>query len=97
MKMKLNRPQVVGGRTYGPGEIEVSGAVAKALKGEELPASAPQSSGSDGLPADFPYGEILAGSRFATLSAIRAASDEELLAVDGIGEARLKEIRKAAK
>lgn len=47
------------------------------------------------LPDDFPERELLIGTAFKTLEALKAASDEELLAVDGIGPAKLKAIRAA--
>jgi|ERR1051325_642130 hypothetical protein len=49
------------------------------------------------LPEDFPMRELLAESGYASIEAVKAASDEDLLAIDGIGDARLKDIRKASK
>lgn len=93
-KMNLKRIQVVAGVAYGPGEVEVDDAVAKRLKGENLPAPAKES-GSGGLAEDFPYRDLLVGAGFKSAQSVRDASDEQLMAIDGIGEARLKEIRKA--
>ena len=45
------------------------------------------------LPADFPERDLLIGTTFTSLEALKAATDEELLAVDGIGPAKLKAIR----
>ena len=55
------------------------------------PAAAPRPAAS--LPEDFPERDLILGTPFTTLEAISAASDEELLAVDGIGPAKLKAIR----
>jgi hypothetical protein len=53
-KMRLERPQVVGGKVYGRGEVEVDDSVARMLKGEDLPASAaPTETPSGGLPEDL--------------------------------------------
>lgn len=47
------------------------------------------------LPANFPERDLLIGTAFKTLDTVKAATDEELLAVDGIGPAKLKAIRDA--
>lgn len=54
-------------------------------------------SSSDELPEDFPHRELLAGTPYNTKEALRAASDDDILAVKGIGEAKLGEIREALK
>lgn len=47
------------------------------------------------LPADFPAQDLLVEAGLKTVEAVQAASDEQLLAVSGIGPATLKEIREA--
>jgi len=47
------------------------------------------------LPDDFPEAERLRAAGFRTLGAVREATDEDLLAVDGVGKARLETIRAA--
>lgn len=76
--------KIIGGRAYGPG-AELPGG-----KAEARPRA-------DSIPEDFPYAALLSGGGYKTAEALRAASDEDLLAIDGIGEARLKEIRQALK
>jgi hypothetical protein len=49
------------------------------------------------LPDDFPHRELLEGAGFGTFEALRAASDEELLKVEGLAEARVRIVRKAQK
>jgi hypothetical protein len=49
------------------------------------------------LPEGFPQRELLEGAGFSTVEKVRAASDEELVAIDGIAEGRLAEVRKALK
>lgn len=58
-------------------------------------AKAPTNQAASTLPADFPERDLLIGTPFTTLEAIKAASDEVLLAIDGIGPAKLKAIRAA--
>ncbi len=41
----------------------------------------------------YPYADLLAGGGFKDWSAVKNATDEEILGVDGIGPAKLKEIR----
>lgn len=78
------RPRVY----YGPGWTDVPEGLARALglQGVER-ASVP----TDPL-ADFP---LLREAGFTDVEAVRAATDEELLAVRGIGAATLRRIRKA--
>ena len=49
------------------------------------------------LPSDFPERDLIVGSKFKTLEALKNATDQELLDVDGIGPAKLKAIRAALK
>jgi hypothetical protein len=75
--------KVIRGRAYGPG-AELPGG----RTGAQKPVA-------EGLAEGFPHRELL--TNYKTPDALRAASDEELLAIDGIGDARLKEIRQALK
>lgn len=78
------------GKIYGPGAVEVPDDLAQRLTelgvlgGQGAPTEPP----TDPL-ADFPQ---LAG---LTPDQVRAMSDEELLAVDGVGKATLAKIRQA--
>jgi len=47
----------------------------------------------DSAPVDYPYADVLKTGGFNDWQAVQGASDDDLLAVDGIGPARLKEIR----
>jgi len=47
----------------------------------------------EGTPEAYPYAGILADGGYGTWEAVQNASDEELLGLDGIGKARLREIR----
>jgi hypothetical protein len=49
----------------------------------------------DSLPADFPHREILVDNGYSSLTVVAEASDAELIAVKGVVEARLREIRDA--
>lgn len=49
------------------------------------------------LPSDFPERDLIVGSEFRTLEALKNATDQELLDIDGIGPAKLKAIRAALK
>jgi hypothetical protein len=84
--------RVIGGRAYGPG-AELPGTP----KQDTNPVSAPVGGSGDALGEDFPYRDLLAAGGITTRARLASASDDELIALDGIGEARLKEIRKAAK
>lgn len=44
-------------------------------------------------PGAYPYAEVLTAGGFKDWAAVNKATDEQLLALDGIGPARLKEIR----
>lgn len=58
------------------------------------PLEAKSAPGSDTGDLDgFPGADALAAGGFDSREKIRAASDEDLLALDGIGEATLKKIR----
>lgn len=47
------------------------------------------------LPDDFPYGEMLANNGIFTVEALRGASRQQLIDIDGIGEARAEDIHMA--
>lgn len=51
---------------------------------------------TDDLPEGFPQREALTAAGFGALLLVTKASDEELLAIDGIGKATLEKIRAAA-
>lgn len=85
--------RVIGGRAYGPG-AELPGTP----KQDTNPVPAPAGSRGGGeLGEDFPHRELLAAGGIATRAQLAAASDDDLIALEGIGEVRVKEIRKAEK
>lgn len=47
------------------------------------------------LADDFPWRGLLVDGGFESLEKVKAASDDELLAIEDLGPARLKEVRKA--
>jgi predicted flap endonuclease-1-like 5' DNA nuclease len=65
----------------------------KPVKGETPKAQANEAAANDGGASDMPYAELLIPQPFADEDAVDAASDEDLLAIDGIGPKRLAEIR----
>lgn len=70
--------------------------IASAIEGaREASGGNTESEPGDELPEDFPHREAVTKGGFTTKAAARKATDDELLALDGIGEARLKEIRAA--
>lgn len=84
------------GRLYRAGkEVEVPEGFEAWRTGAEKPA--PSGGGEGGEKKEIPYADVLAAQGFTTPEQIRSASDEELLDVDGIGPARLREIREATK
>lgn len=50
---------------------------------------------TDDLPADFPQREALTAAGFGALLLVAQATDDELLAIEGIGKATLEKIRAA--
>lgn len=53
--------------------------------------------GDEELPQDFPARKALVKAGFDTVDKVKAASDEELIAVDGVAEKTLGQIREATK
>ncbi|MFW6079537.1 MAG: hypothetical protein ACODAE_07950 [Gemmatimonadota bacterium] len=51
--------------------------------------------GVDGLPDDFPARDLLVGAGLTAPAAVDEAPDEDLLAIKGLGPAKLDEIRAA--
>lgn len=47
------------------------------------------------LPEGFPGRSLLVGAGYATLESLRSATDEELLAIRGVGRKLLEQIRHA--
>jgi predicted flap endonuclease-1-like 5' DNA nuclease len=66
-------------------------------KAEEQASASEPASGGGEAKKEIPYADLLAAEGYKTPEQIRAASDEDLLEVDGIGPARLAEIRAATK
>lgn len=81
MKVVLAQRQVVGGKPYGPGEVEVSDSVHATLK---------RRGALDHPLADYPQ---LIAAGYKTLEEARYMSDEVLLKIDGIGPATIRKIR----
>lgn len=91
-----------GGRIYGEGfapmsELAVKPQEAATTSSPDRPGAGTPSglADTDLVPEDFPGREDLAKAGITTLSSVRGASDDELLALDGIGEATVKKIRAA--
>lgn len=82
---ELDARRARGLKSYGIVEY----AVAPPVETPEHPATPP-------LPDDFPVRDLLADAGLETLERVRAASDDDLLALDGVGPKRLREIREAA-
>lgn len=57
--------------------------------------SAPFAPPSDTLPNGFPHATKLAASGYTTVTAVREATDAQLIALKGIGEKAVAEIREA--
>lgn len=47
------------------------------------------------LPEGFPGAELLIAAKLGTVEKVKAASDEDILAIDGIGDGTLAKIREA--
>lgn len=81
----LNLPRYEGKATAAP-KAEPKAEVKAAPVSSETP-----------LPADFPMHSALIGAGFKTLESLKAATDEQLEAVDGIGSKTVERIREALK
>lgn len=76
------------GKLYRPGKVEVPEALAKRL-GKSTEGKTVEEKPQDA----YPYADILSAGGYKDWAAVNKATDEQLLALDGIGPARLKEIR----
>ncbi len=79
-----NKPPTATGATL---EREVMADILEGLAGQSSDSDYP----SD--PVDESTVQLLAGAGYDTLEKVREASDEDLLAIKGIGDAKLAEIR----
>lgn len=76
---------VEGGRYLVGGElVDANGKPVKGASGGD---------GAQDAGDDYPSADILRAGGFKDWQAVQGASDDDLLAVDGIGPSRLKEIR----
>lgn len=73
---------------------EAKSALAKRAGETEEPQSS-AATNAGGLAEDFPAREALVGGGFDTPEKVKAASDDDLLALDGVGPATLTKIREA--
>jgi hypothetical protein len=97
--MKAKRIITWGGVRYDVGdEVQVDADTAArwerigiASRSGKAPAKA------DSLPDDFPERDLILGTQWKTVEALKAATDDDLLAVEGIGPAKLRAIRAALK
>lgn len=102
MKHVLSKTSVfTGGRVRVPGEEvdlpeDFLATLGELDASKAAPKATRQASASD-LPEDFPERDLILGTQFTSVDALNAASDDDLLAVDGIGPAKLKAIRAALK
>lgn len=102
-KLNLSQTYIHSGKFYGPGEADLPDeaytdlkAREDALKGDqpdEAPAESTPSTAADPL-AEFPE---LHAAGYTSAESVRAATDDELLALDGVGPATLKKIRAATR
>ena len=83
MKIVLARKWSVGGVIYGPGEVDVP---------ERVAATLTRRGAHDNPLAAFP---MLITAGITSLKDAQAQTDEQLLAIDGVGPAVLKRIREA--
>lgn len=77
---------------------DAQGTAANAPAGDAAPALSVASGGdvaSDEIPEGFPGRGVLTRNGFTSLAQLRAATDEDLIAVDGIAESMLRRIRAA--
>lgn len=81
MKAVLAQRHSVGGRFYGPGEVEVSDSVYATLK---------RRGALDHPLAEFP---ALIAAGYKTIEEARYMSDEVLLKIEGVGPATIRKLR----
>ncbi len=83
----------IDGKVFFKGEAFVTDADAELIKRAQNaePAQAEQSTGA--FPKDYPGYEILGQVEGMTPELLAAMSDDEILAINGIGPATLKQIR----
>jgi hypothetical protein len=62
-------------------------------KDAEAAAAASAGGDDDALPEDFPARALLVAGGFDTRAAVTAATDAQLVALDGVGEATVAKIR----
>lgn len=100
-KLNLSQTYIRNGKFYQPGEADLPDDVYKDLKAREAelapkqPADEPNEAPASPDPlSDFPE---LRAAGYDSVELVRAASDEDLRAVKGIGDATLKRIREATR
>lgn len=98
MQVKLDQAYTYKGKTYGPGDgvempdnILEDEALTPAFRAAIEAGGGAQSSEPD--PLEESIVQLLADNGYDTLESVRAASDEDLLAIKGIGDGKLAEIR----
>jgi predicted flap endonuclease-1-like 5' DNA nuclease len=91
-KMDLSQNYRFGNKLYRAGrDVEIPADLYAALNLKD--ESAVNRNADDAERTAMPYAELLIPKHFADEDAIDAASDEDLLAIDGVGPKRLAEIR----
>lgn len=92
-KIDLKTPVWSEGKLYRPGKgVEVPQALYAVLSPSKAPA-AREGGGAKQDAETYPDAELLAAGGFKTWDEVEEASDDDLLALDGIGPARLARIR----
>lgn len=88
------------GVRYGPGFAKPTkelkerfGLVTRSKKASSEKKEPAKTSQDEALPANFPMADVLTEEGFTNMVEVAEASDEELMAIPGIGESRLQEIR----
>lgn len=75
--------------------IEVNREPTKSQKSEAGGQRSAKHKSESDLPEDFPAREALIGGGFDSLAKVNAASDDELLEIEGVGAATVEKIRAA--
>jgi hypothetical protein len=92
--MDLKQNFRFGGKLYRAGRgVEIPSALYAALNPDAGGGEGGEGGASGAEGAAMPYADLLIPKHFADEDAVDAASDEDLLAIDGIGPKRLAEIR----